>query len=56
MIRQAAEQERGLDRSRTPMIIFSCARCGRSVKVFGRVRRVICACGRVLFEAPSFIS
>lgn len=35
---------------RTAMIILCCARCGRSVKVFGKVSRVLCACGQLLFE------
>jgi hypothetical protein len=32
------------------MIILPCPTCGRSVKVLGRVRRVLCACGQVLME------
>jgi len=41
---------------RTAMLILTCARCGRSVKVFGKVSRVLCACGQILFHsepAPS---
>lgn len=36
--------------ARVPMVIFSCSRCGRSVKVFGKVSRVLCACGQTLFD------
>jgi hypothetical protein len=32
------------------MIILPCPSCGRAVKVLGRVRRVLCACGQVLME------
>ena len=32
------------------MIILPCPTCGRAVKVLGRVRRVLCACGQVLME------
>ena len=32
------------------MVILPCPTCGRSVKVLGRVRRVLCACGQVLME------
>lgn len=41
--------------ARTAMVILTCARCGRGVKVFGKVSRVLCACGQILFhrEPPS---
>jgi hypothetical protein len=32
------------------MVILPCPSCGRAVKVLGRVRRVLCACGQVLME------
>jgi hypothetical protein len=32
------------------MVILPCPTCGRAVKVLGRVRRVLCACGQVLME------
>ncbi len=32
------------------MVILPCPACGRSVKVLGRVRRVLCACGQILME------
>ena len=32
------------------MIILPCPACGRSVKVLGRVRRVLCGCGQILME------
>jgi hypothetical protein len=32
------------------MIILPCPTCGRAVKVLGRVRRVLCACGQILME------
>jgi hypothetical protein len=32
------------------MIILPCPKCGRAVKILGRVRRVLCACGQVLLE------
>lgn len=32
------------------MIILPCPSCGRAVKVLGRVRRVLCACGQILME------
>jgi hypothetical protein len=32
------------------MVILPCSECGRSVKVLGRVRRVLCACGQILLE------
>ena len=32
------------------MVILPCPTCGRSVKVLGRVRRVLCACGQILLE------
>lgn len=32
------------------MVILPCPTCGRSVKVLGRVRRVLCGCGQVLME------
>jgi hypothetical protein len=32
------------------MVILPCPTCGRSVKVLGRVRRVLCACGQILME------
>ncbi len=32
------------------MVILPCPVCGRSVKVLGRVRRVLCACGQILME------
>jgi hypothetical protein len=32
------------------MVILPCSQCGRAVKVLGRVRRVLCACGQVLLE------
>jgi len=36
---------------KTPaMVILPCPTCGRSVKVLGRVRRVLCACGQILME------
>jgi hypothetical protein len=35
------------------MVILPCSQCGRSVKVLGKVRRVLCACGQVLFEVVS---
>jgi hypothetical protein len=36
---------------KTPaMVILPCPACGRSVKVLGRVRRVLCACGQILME------
>ena len=38
------------ERVRTAMIILTCPWCGRAVKVFGRVRRVLCACGEILME------
>ncbi len=41
------------DTIRTPVLILSCADCNRSVKVFGKVSRVLCACGQVLLENPS---
>jgi hypothetical protein len=34
----------------TAMIILPCPACGRSVKVVGRVRRVLCSCGQILLE------
>lgn len=34
----------------TAMVILPCPTCGRSVKVLGRVRRVLCGCGQVLME------
>ncbi len=37
-------------KSPTAMVILPCAVCGRAVKVLGRVRRVLCACGQVLME------
>jgi hypothetical protein len=38
--------------TKTPaaMVILPCAACGRAVKVLGRVRRVLCACGQILME------
>ncbi len=38
--------------TKTPsaMVILPCPACGRSVKVLGRVRRVLCACGQLLME------
>ncbi len=38
---------------RTAMVILTCARCGRGVKVFGKVSRVLCACGQMLFHRES---
>ena len=36
---------------KTPaMVILPCPACGRAVKVLGRVRRVLCACGQILME------
>lgn len=32
------------------MIILPCPTCGRAVKILGRVRRVLCACGQLLLE------
>lgn len=32
------------------MVILPCPTCGRAVKVLGRVRRVLCACGQILME------
>jgi hypothetical protein len=32
------------------MIILPCPACGRAVKILGRVRRVLCACGQILLE------
>jgi hypothetical protein len=32
------------------MVILPCPACGRAVKVLGRVRRVLCACGQILME------
>jgi hypothetical protein len=32
------------------MVILPCPSCGRAVKVLGRVRRVLCACGQILME------
>jgi ribosomal protein S27E len=43
----------GAEAIRTSMLILSCSDCARSVKVFGKVSRVLCACGRVLLETPS---
>jgi hypothetical protein len=37
-------------KSPSTMVILPCAACGRAVKVLGRVRRVLCACGQVLME------
>ncbi len=34
------------------MVILPCPTCGRAVKVLGRVRRVLCACGST-FETRS---
>ena len=39
-----------VETTRTPLTILTCSVCGRSVKVFGKVRRVLCACGQTLFE------
>jgi len=38
--------------AKTPaaMVILPCPACGRSVKVLGRVRRVLCGCGQILME------
>ena len=44
------------DGIRTPVLILSCVECNRSVKVFGKVSRVLCACGQVLLENPSLPS
>ena len=41
------------DAMRTLMLILCCVECNRSVKVFGNVSRVLCACGQVLLENPS---
>jgi hypothetical protein len=41
-----SEEERG---PRT-LVILPCPTCGRAVQVFGRVRRVLCACGETLME------
>ncbi len=32
------------------MVILPCPACGRSVRVLGRVRRVLCSCGQLLME------
>jgi hypothetical protein len=32
------------------MVILPCPACGRAVKILGRVRRVLCACGQILLE------
>lgn len=32
------------------MTILPCPACNRAVKVFGKVRRVLCACGEILLE------
>jgi hypothetical protein len=37
-------------RAPAAMVILPCPTCGRAVKVLGRVRRVLCACGQVLME------
>jgi hypothetical protein len=37
-------------RTASAMVILPCSACGRAVKVLGRVRRVLCACGQVLME------
>jgi hypothetical protein len=37
-------------RAPATMVILPCPACGRAVKVLGRVRRVLCACGQVLME------
>ena len=38
------------ERARATLVILPCPTCGRAVKVFGKVRRVLCACGEVLVE------
>lgn len=40
----------GNDVKAPAMVILPCPSCGRAVKVLGRVRRVLCACGQVLME------
>ncbi|MGH9324396.1 MAG: hypothetical protein ACRD3V_31485 [Vicinamibacteria bacterium] len=42
--------QENLTRTPTAMVILPCPICGRSVKVLGRVRRVLCACGEILME------
>jgi hypothetical protein len=37
-------------RAPAAMVILPCPACGRAVKVLGRVRRVLCACGQILME------
>jgi hypothetical protein len=39
-----------VEREAVAMTILPCPSCDRAVKVFGKVRRVLCACGEVLFE------
>ena len=45
-------QSSGVETIRTGMLILCCSGCSRSVKVFGRVSRVLRACGQVLLEVP----
>ena len=37
-------------KAESAMVILPCPTCGRAVKVLGRVRRVLCACGQILME------
>lgn len=40
-----------VETTRTPVTILTCGVCRRSVKVYGKVRRVLCSCGQTLFES-----